>query len=257
MAGHSHFANIMRTKARVDARRGKAFSKISRLIQAAVRVGGPHARDNLRLQYAIEKAKAANMPKDTIQRIVDKASGAAGGADFVEVTYEAYGPGGVAILIEALTDNRNRTAPEVRVILDRNGGNIGNAGSVAWMFERKGVVEIPTERVSEEVLFDVALEAGADDIVREGGGDGGGAERFVVTSTVTSFEPLRRALVDAGIEPLRAELEMVPSSTVQADEDTARKVLKFQALLEDTDDVQSVTTNLDVTEDVAARHAED
>ncbi len=257
MAGHSHFANIMRTKARVDARRGKAFSKISRLIQAAVRQGGPHARDNLRLQYAIEKAKAENMPKDTIQRIVDKASGAAGGDDYAEVTYEAYGPGGVAILIEALTDNRNRTAPEVRVILDRNGGNIGNAGSVAWMFERKGLLEVPAGRVSEEDLFDIAIEAGAEDIVREGGGESGAEELFVVTCPVTSFEPVRRAFVDADIEPSRAELAMIPSSTVQADEDTARKVMRIQALLEDNDDVQSVTTNLDVTEEVAARLAED
>ncbi|MFV1959834.1 MAG: YebC/PmpR family DNA-binding transcriptional regulator, partial [Planctomycetota bacterium] len=131
MSGHSHFANIMRVKARVDAKRGKTFSKISRLLQAAVRQGGPNPRDNLRLQYAVEKAKAANMPKDTIKRLIEKNSGAAGGSDFEDVTYEAYGPGGVAILVEALTDNRNRTAPEVRVILDRNGGRVGNAGSVA------------------------------------------------------------------------------------------------------------------------------
>lgn len=255
MAGHSHFANIMRVKARVDAKRGKAFSKISRLIQAAVRQGGPNPRDNLRLQYAIEKAKAENMPKDTIQRIIDKASGAAGGEDFAEVTYEAYGPGGVAILIEALTDNRKRTAPEVRVILDRNGGSVGGTGSVAWMFERKGVLEVPTERIEEERLFEIATEAGAEDIAREG--DAGEAERFVVTTAAADFEAVRKALDDADIEPSRAEFEMTPKSTVEADEDTARKVMKIQSLLEDNDDVQSVTTNLEVSEEVAARLAEE
>ena len=249
MAGHSHFANIMRVKARVDARRGKTFSKISRLIQAAVRIGGPNPRDNLRLAYAIEKAKAANMPKDTIQRIVDKASGAEGGDDFEEVTYEAYGPGGVALLIEALTDNRNRTAPEVRVILDRNGGRLGNSGSVAWMFERKGQIDVPLDGVDEERLYEVALEAGAEDIERED-------ERFVVTCAVSDLPTVKAALEGAGIEPGRAELEMLPTSTVDADEEVARKVMRIQTLLEDNDDVQSVTTNLDVSEEVAARLAE-
>ena len=249
MAGHSHFANIMRVKARVDARRGKTFSKISRLIQAAVRVGGPNPRDNLRLIFAIEKAKAANMPKDTIQRIVDKASGAAGGEDFHEVTYEAYGPGGVALLIEALTDNRKRTAPEIRVILDRNGGSIGSSGSVAWMFERKGQVEVPADAVDEDALYEIALEAGAEDIVRED-------ERFVITCPVTGMADVKAALEAAGIEPTRADLEMIPKSTVDADEKTARKVMQIQTLLEDNDDVQTVTTNLDVSEEVAARLAE-
>ncbi len=249
MAGHSHFANIMRVKARVDARRGKTFSKISRLIQAAVRVGGPQPRDNLRLAFAVEKAKAANMPKDTIQRLIDKASGAAGGDDFEEVTYEAYGPGGVALLIEALTDNRHRTAPEVRVILDRNGGRIGTSGSVAWMFERKGQVEVPADQVEEDRLYELVIDAGAEDIVREG-------ERFVITCSVAGLHDVKAALEEAGIEPSRAEFEMTPKSTVDADEETARKVMRIQDLLEDNDDVQTVTTNLEVSEEVAARLAE-
>jgi YebC/PmpR family DNA-binding regulatory protein len=255
MAGHSHFANIMRVKARVDARRGKAFSKISRLLQAAVRQAGPNPRDNLRLQYAVDKAKAENMPKETIQRIIDRASGAAGGDGFAEVTYEAYGPGGVAILVEALTDNRNRTAPEVRLILDRNGGSIGNSGTVAWMFERKGMIEIPTERIDEERLFEIALEAGAEDIVREG--QGTDDERYVVSTAVADFEPVRKALVGAGVALSRAELEMSPKTTVEADEQTARTIMKIQALLEDNDDVQAVSTNLDVSEDLAAKLAEE
>lgn len=255
MAGHSHFANIMRAKARVDARRGKAFNKISRLIQAAVRQGGPSPRDNLRLQYAIEKAKAENMPKDTIQRIIDRASGASGGEDFAEVVYEAYGPGGVAILIEALTDNRKRTAPEVRMILDRNGGSVGASGTVAWMFDRKGVIEVPADGVAEERLFEIALEAGGEDIVREG--EEGERARFVVTTAVADFDAVRKALVEAGIEPSRAVLEMSPKTTVDADEDTARKVMKIQSLLEDNDDVQAVTTNLEVSEEVAAKLQDD
>jgi YebC/PmpR family DNA-binding regulatory protein len=249
MAGHSHFANIMRVKARVDARRGKAFSKISRLILAAVRVGGPQPRDNLRLAFAVEKAKAANMPKDTIQRLIDKASGAAGGEDFADVTYEAYGPGGVALLIEALTDNRKRTAPEVRVILDRNGGSIGTSGSVAWMFERKGQVEVPIEAVEEDRLYELVIDAGAEDIRR-------GDERYVISCPVVAMVDVKAALEAAGIVPSRAELEMMPKSMVDADEETARKVMRIQTLLEDNDDVQTVTTNLDVSEEVAARLAE-
>ncbi|MHC5010352.1 MAG: YebC/PmpR family DNA-binding transcriptional regulator [Planctomycetota bacterium] len=253
MAGHSHFANIMRVKARMDARRGKVFSKISRLIQAAVRQGGPNLRDNLRLQYAVDKAKAANMPKDTIQRIIDKASGAAGGDAFEEVTYEAYGPGGIAILIEALTDNRNRTAPEVRIILDRNGGSVGTSGSVSWMFERKGEFDIPSHLVTEERLYELVIDAGAEDITREG--EGTDDARFVVTCPAGAFEEVKAALADAQIEPSRAEFVMSPSTTVDADEDTARKIMRIQALLEDNDDVQTVNTNLDVSEDVAEKLA--
>jgi YebC/PmpR family DNA-binding regulatory protein len=254
MAGHSHFANIMRVKARVDAKRGKTFSKISRLIQAAVRQGGPNPRDNIRLAFAVDKAKAANMPKDTIQRIIDKASGAAGGDDFEEVIYEAYGPGGVALYIEALTDNRNRTAPEVRLILDRNGGSVGSSGSVAWMFERRGRVEVPVDRVDEERLFEIVIDAGAEDIERESTPEG---EIFVVTCPAGDLSAVQEALAEAGIEPSRSETEMTPQSTIEADEDVARKVMRIQSLLEDNDDVQSVTTNLDVSEEVAARLAEE
>lgn len=254
MAGHSHFAKIMRVKARVDAKRGKTFSKISRLIQAAVRQGGPNPRDNIRLAFAVDKAKAANMPKDTIQRLIDKSSGAAAGENFEEVIYEAYGPGGVALYIEALTDNRNRTAPEIRLILDRNGGSVGGTGAVAWMFERKGRVEIPADRVDEERLFEIVIDAGAEDIERETTPEG---EIFAVTCPAGDLTAVKEALVEAGVEPTRSESEMTAKSTVEADEDMARKVMKIQSLLEDNDDVQSVTTNLDVSEEVAARLAKE
>ena len=255
MAGHSHFANIMHKKARADAKRGKAFSKISRLIMAAVRQGGPKPEDNPRLSLAIDKARAANMPKDTIKRAIDRASGATGGADFMELTYEGYGPNGVALMVECLTDNRNRTGGEVRLIFDKNGGSIGTTGSVGYLFERKGQIEIPAEQTSEEQLFEVALEAGADDItlLDEGTED----SRFLVDTPATAFEAVKKAITEAGLEPTRAEFALIPSTTVEADETTARKVMKIQGLLEDNDDVQTVTTNLDVSEDVAAKLAAD
>ena len=253
MAGHSHFANIMHKKARTDAKRGKAFSKISRLIMAAVKLGGPKPEDNPRLQLAIDKARAANMPKDTIKRAIDRASGTTDGANFEELTYEGYGPGGVAMLIETLTDNRNRTGGEVRVIFDKNGGNIGTSGSVAWMFSRTGQIEVRASATSEEQLFEVALEAGADDIeLLDGGTDDA---RFLISCDVAAFEQVKTALAGAALEPIRAEYAMIPSTTVQADEKVARQVMRIQGLLEDNDDVQSVTTNLDVSEEVAAKLA--
>ncbi len=255
MAGHSHFANIMHKKARADAKRGKAFSKVSTVIMAAVRQGGPKVEDNPRLQLAIEKARAANMPKDTIQRAIDRASGAAGGVDYAELTYEAYGPGGVAMLIEALTDNRNRTNTEVRTIIDKNGGTMGAAGSVAWMFRRVGQIEIPAKGVSEERVFEVAIEAGADDLVLL---DAGTADaRWLVTTPVSAFHAVRAALVGAGFSPTRAEMPMVADNLVEADLDIARRVMRIQGLLEENDDVQSVTTNLDVSEEVAAALADE
>jgi YebC/PmpR family DNA-binding regulatory protein len=255
VAGHSHFANIMHKKARADAKRGKAFSKISRLVMAAVRVGGPKPEDNPRLMLAIEKARAANMPKDTIQRAIDRASGAAGGQDFEERVYEGYGPNGVALLVEALTDNRNRTNTDVATIFNKNGASLGTTGSVAWMFERKGEIEIPVEAIAEERLFEIAVEAGAEDV---GTLDEDSDEaRFLVTSDAVTFGAVLAAVEAAGLVPTRAELTMVPTTTVEADEATARKIMKIQGLLEDNDDVQGVTTNLDVSPELAALLAED
>lgn len=250
MAGHSHFANIMHKKARADAKRGKAFSKISRLLMAAVKMGGPKPEDNPRLQLAIEKARAANMPKDTIKRAIDRASGTAGGEDYLELTYEGYGPGGVAMLIETLTDNRNRTGGEVRTILDKNGGSVGATGSVSYMFSRLGQIEIPASTTSEEQLFDVALEAGADDITLLD--EGSDEARFLVSTDVPSFNDVKKAVEAAGLEPQRCEFAMVPDTTVDADLEVAKKIMRLQGILEDNDDVQTVTTNLDVSPEVAA-----
>jgi len=253
VAGHSHFANIMHKKGRNDAQRGKAFSKISRLIMAAVRLGGPKPEDNPRLALAIDKARAANMPKDTIKRAIDRASGAAGGGDYIELTYEGYGPNGVAMLVETLTDNRNRTNTDVNTILNKNGGSMGATGSVAWMFERKGEIEISAEQTNEEQLFEVAVEAGADDVTLLD--EGGDEARFLVTCDVASFQAVKKALEDAGLTLGRAEFAMIPGNTVQADEKTARQIMRLQGLLEDNDDVQTVTTNLDVSPEIAAKLA--
>ncbi len=255
MAGHSHFANIMHKKGRMDAKRGKAFSKVSRLIMSAVRVGGPNERDNPRLGLAIEKARAANMPKDTIKRAIDRASGATGGADFEELTYEGYGPGGVAMLIETLTDNRNRTNGDVRFIMDKNGGSMGATGSVGYLFDVKGQFDIPAANTSEEQLFEITLEAGAEEIelLDEGTEDA----IFQVTCEAGAFRAVKTALEAAKIEPTRAETLKVASTMVEADEKIARKIMKLQGVLEDNDDVQSVTTNLDVSPEVAAVLAAD
>jgi len=253
VAGHSHFANIMHKKGRTDAARGKAFSKISRLIMAAVRMGGPKPEDNPRLSLAIEKARAANMPKDTIKRAIARASGTTEGVDYVELTYEGYGPNGVAMLVETLTDNRNRTGGEMRLIFDRNGGSLGATGSVAWMFERKGEFEIKAGLTSEDQLFELAVEAGAEDVALMDEGDG--EPVFLVTCDVATHEAVKQALLGAGLETVRAELAMVPTNTVDADEDTARKIMRIQGLLEDNDDVQTVTTNLDVSAEIAAKLA--
>jgi len=255
VAGHSHFANIMHKKARADAKRGKTFSKISRLIMAAVRVGGPKPEDNPRLALVLEKARAANMSKDTIKRAIDRASGNAGGGDFEELTYEGYGPNGVAILIEALTDNRNRTNTDVNTIFNKNGGSMGQSGTVGYLFDRKGEIEVPADQTTEERLFEIVVEAGAEEVSLED--EDGDEPFFLVTTDVPTFDAVRAAIEAAGLEARRAELAMVPNTTVDADEATARKVMKIQTLLEDHDDVQSVTTNLDVSPEIAARLAQD
>ena len=255
MAGHSHFANIMHKKGRMDAKRGKTFSKISRLIMAAVRLGGPNERDNPRLSLAIEKARAANMPKDTIKRAIDRASGAAGGADYEELVYEGYGPGGVAMLIETLTDNRNRTNGDVRSLMDKNGGSMGATGSVGYLFDVKGQFDIRAANTTEEQLFEITLEAGAEEIelLDEGTDDA----IFQITCEASAFRAVKAALEKAGIETSRAETLKVASTMVEADERIARKIMKLQSVLEDHDDVQSVTTNLDVSPEVAALLAAD
>ncbi|MBN1489725.1 MAG: YebC/PmpR family DNA-binding transcriptional regulator [Phycisphaerae bacterium] len=243
MSGHSHWARIKRKKGVVDARRGRLWSKLARIIIVAARRGGGDPDQNLSLRYAIDKAKAANMPKDTIENAVKKGCGALDGAAFEEVAYEGYGPSGVAVLCECLTDNRNRTAPEMKKLFERYGGNLGTAGCVSWMFTPQGVILVSATSVSEDQIVEVALDSGADDYKLVG-------ELWEITCEPIAFEPLRAALVAAGFAIESAELSKVPASTVTLDRDAGRKILRLIESLEDHDDVQNVYANFDVPDDV-------
>jgi YebC/PmpR family DNA-binding regulatory protein len=245
MAGHSHWANISAKKGVVDKKRGKLFGKLSRANIVAARVGGGDPVMNLRLRYAIDKAKAASMPKDTIERAVKKGTGDLEGENYEDVIYEGYGPGGVAVLCDLLTDNRNRTAGEIRKIFEVHGGNLGSTNCVAWMFERKGVFSIPASQISEDRLFEVALEAGADDVKRDG-------ESFIVTCATDAFPAVGEALEKAGIKPESADVMRVPQSTVDLDVADGRRMLELLEALEEQDDVQNVIANFNIPDELLA-----
>jgi YebC/PmpR family DNA-binding regulatory protein len=236
MAGHSKWANIKHRKAAVDKKRGKIWSKCSRAIISAARVGGGDPATNLALRYAVLEAKAANMPKDTIERAIAKGAGETGGDNYENVRYEGYGPSGVAIVIDALTDNRARTAPDLRATLSKYGGNLGANGCVSYIFEQKGLITLDEDAVSEERLMEIALDAGADDIQREDGA-------FVVTTPPTEFLTVKESLDSAGIETLSAELTMIPSTNVSLSADDSARLMKLIDALEDLDDVQKIYTN--------------
>jgi YebC/PmpR family DNA-binding regulatory protein len=245
MAGHSKWAQIKHKKKATDARRGKLFSKLTRAIIVAARDGGADPAGNLALQNAIEKAREASMPKDNIERAIARGSGAAGdGAAFEHVSYEGYAPGGVAVFVEALTDNRNRTAAEIRHVFSKNDGSLGESGSVAWLFERKGVVLVDGEGVDEDELTLAAAEGGAEDVTADG-------SSFEVTSAPEDLSAVREAIEGAGFRVESAELTMVPKTTVAiADEGTARKLLRLMDALDENDDVQDAYANFDVPEGV-------
>ena len=245
MAGHSHWKNIKRKKAVVDARRGQAWSKIARLIMIAAKRGS-NPDDNLALRFAIDKARAVNMPNDTIEKAIKKGAGELGATNFEQVNYEGYGPGGVAIMVDALTDNRNRTAGEVRLIFDKHGGAVGAANSVGWMFSKKGIINIERSKIDEEKLMEIALDAGAEDVQTSEDG-------YEVTTTVAEFEKVRKALAAAKIEVAQADIMNIPSQTVSVSGEAAEKLQKIIDGLEANDDVQNVFTNADVQEDVAAK----
>ena len=248
MAGHSHWAGIKHKKGLADKKRGKLFGKLSRAIIVAAQAGGGDPDANLSLRYAIDRARKSSMPKDNIERAIQKGSGADGGANFIEIVYEGYGAAGVAVLCVALTDNRNRTAGEVRKIFEVAGGNLGSSGCVAWMFQRKGLFTVERSRVDEEILFEVALEAGADDVEEEG-------EVFQVTSSVESYLGVLDALKEAGIETEVSELTHIPQSTVNLDASNSKQVLNLLEALEDQDDMQSVTANFDIPDEILAEVA--
>ena len=246
MAGHSQFKNIMHRKGKQDAARGKRFTKLIREIMSSARSGLPDPGFNTRLRAAVAAAREANMPKDTIDRAIQRGSGGGEGANFEEVRYEGFGPGRVAIIVEALTDNRNRTASEVRSIFAKHGGSLGEANSVAFMFARKGVIEYRASAASSDAMFEAALEAGAENVES---GDGG----HEILTTVDDFAGVRDALEAKFGPAASARLQWRATTSVPLDESGARAMLAFVEALEDSDDVQSVFANFEVADDVLTR----
>ena len=245
MSGHSKWSSIKHKKGAADAKRGNLFSKLSRAIIVAAREGGPDPAANLALQNAIEKARSYSMPKDNIERAIARGSGTdSDSSAFETVVYEGYGPNGVAIIVEALTDNRNRTAADVRHVFSKHDGNLGGSGAVMWLFERRGIVLVAAESVDEDELLLAAAEGGADDVSLDG-------STFQVTCNPDSLRPVREAVEQAGFTVESAELTMVPKTTVEVgDEASARKILRLMDALEESDDVQDVYSNFDIPERV-------
>jgi YebC/PmpR family DNA-binding regulatory protein len=241
VAGHSKWAQIKRKKAVTDARRGAHWTRLIREITIAARSGGGEPQFNPHLRLAIDTAKAANMPAENIERAIKKGTGELEGVDYQEVTYEAYGPAGVAVLIETVSDNPTRTVAEIRHSLSRNGGTLGASGSVAWQFDRMGQIFIDAKRHDEDATMIAALEAGAEDLKREG-------DTYTVSTDVASFHAVQEALKKAGIEIESAELAMIPKATVRVEGDDVTKLFKLFDALEDLDDVQKVSSNLDIDE---------
>ena len=247
MSGHSHWAGIKHKKAANDAKRGKVWSKCARIIIVAARGGGGDPSANLALRYAIEKAKSVNMPKDTIEKAIKKGTGDIEGVSYEEILYEGYGTNGVAIMVETLTDNRNRTGPEIKKLFERHGGSFGISGCVSWMFSKKGVVTVSTATVAEEDLMEIALGAGADDMQTMG-------EVFEITCEPTQYDQLLSALRDRDIPTEIADLAMVPQNTIAISEAAvATKILKFMEALDDHDDVQNVSANFDISAEIMAQ----
>jgi len=247
MSGHSHWAGIKYKKAAVDAKRGKMWSKLSRMIIVAAKNGGGDPAANLSLRYAIDKAKAANMPKDTIEKAIKKGTGEVEGVSFEEVLYEGYGPSGVAIMVEALTDNRNRTTPEIKRIFERHNGSLGTSGCVGWMFSKKGLITVKTEDIDEEQLLDIALAAGADDVDNTG-------RVYEVTCEPGAYEELKKTLKEKQIPTEVAEISMVPQNTIQVNEaGIAKKIIALMEALEEHDDVQNTYANFDIPDEVMAQ----
>ncbi len=242
MSGHSKWATTKRKKAVIDAKRGKIFTKLIKEITIAARQGGGDPAGNPRLRLAIDNAKAANMPSDNIERAVKKATGGLEGQSYSELTYEGYGPGGVAVLVEVATDNKNRTVAEIRHFFSKGGGSMGETGSVAWMFERKGIITLPKQGKTEEDMLEIVLDQGAEDIQTE-------EEFFEVQTSAENFEHVRRALIDKGLTVENAGLQWIAKNTVNVRGELAEAVIKLIENLEDNDDVQNVFTNADFDEE--------
>ena len=243
MSGHSHWAKIKRSKASNDAKRGRIWSKLARKIIVAAKTGGGNPDENMQLRYAIDDAKSANMPNDTIEKAIKKGTGELGAVDYVQIVYEGYGPGGVAFLVDCLTDNRNRTAPEMRRTFEKFGGQLGASNCVAWMFEQKGSFVISCDTTDEDTLMEIALEGGADDVKREG-------DLFEIVTQVSAFSAVKDALANRNIATESAEIAMVPLNIVTVEGDKARGVIRLMEALEEQDDVQNVYANFDIPDEI-------
>jgi len=242
MSGHSKWATIKRKKGAADAKRGKMFTKLIKEITIAAREGGGDPGGNPRLRLAVDNAKAANMPADNIDRAIKKATGELEGVTYHELTYEGYGPGGIAMIVEVATDNKNRTVADVRHSFSKYGGSMGETGSVAWMFERKGIITLPTQNKTEDDLMNIILEAGAEDLQTED-------DYFSIQTDLESFEPVRKALVAANLELENASLQWIAKNTISVKGEDAEKVMTLIEAIEDNDDVQNVYSNADFDED--------
>ena len=250
MSGHSKWSTIKHKKAALDARRGKAWGKIARAVTIAAKMGGGNPADNPRLRLVIDKAKAANMPKDTIEKAIKKGTGELEGQNYEDVLYEGYGPGGVAVMCQAVTDNRNRTSAEVKKIFERAGGNLGQANCVAFQFQQKGVIVVPADKASEDQIMELVLEAGADDV----------SSSEMIHEIITApevFEQVKQAVAAAEIGIESADLRMVATTEISLDLSMARKVTRLIDALEDHDDIDAVYTNIDVPDDVVAQLAKE
>jgi YebC/PmpR family DNA-binding regulatory protein len=241
MSGHSKWHTIKHKKGALDAKRGKLFTKLIKEITVAARTGGGDADANARLRKAVSDAKGANMPNDTIDRAIKRGTGELEGVNYEEITYEGYGPGGVALMVQSMTDNRNRTVAEIRHIFSKNGGNLGESGSVGWMFDKKGYIVVGKEAKSEDELFEIVTDAGAEDLRDD-------EDNFEIITAPDSFDAVLSAVKTAGIEPELAEVEMVPQNYIKLTGQEARQMLKLMDALEDHDDVQKVSANFDIDE---------
>lgn len=249
MAGHSHWAGIKHKKALIDSKRGKLWGKLSKAVIVAARLGGGDPAANVRLRYAIDDAKAANMPNDTIERAIKKGTGELAGSVVEEIIYEGYGPGGVAVMCDIFTDNRNRTAPEIRKIFEKHDGKLGATGCVGWMFDRKGLFVIAGDQTDEERIMEIALEAGADDVETAG-------DNFEVTCDPSVYGEVSEALLAAGLTPELSQITRVSNNMVELDAETARQALKLLELLDDHDDVQNVSSNFNIPEEALSEGAD-
>ena len=245
MSGHSKWSTIKHKKGAADAKRGKIFTKVIKEITVAARIGGGDIDGNPRLRLAVQKAKEVNMPQENVTRAIKKGTGELEGVQYEETSYEGYGPGGVAIFMEVMTDNKNRTVGELRATLGKNGGNMGENGCVAWIFEQKGLITVKTSEKGEEELLELAIDAGADDMQTVD-------DYYEITTSVGSFEPVRKAIEDAEIKTQSSELTRIPQNTVNVEEKYCKSLLRLMDTLEDHDDIQKVYSNFEITDEIMA-----